>query len=385
MHALEIASGQDAIARLHPLWAAAEAHADVGPFARFDLVRAAAELATRRGAEPLVAVVRRATGAPSLLALRRERYLGVRAAVPLVHPLAQYTDVAGAPLAPADLAAICAALKRRGTDVLLLRKVRQDSGLRAALCRHARSQRAEATAHYIDLAAYKTFAAYDASFSSRTRRNRRQRLQRLEAQTGPLSFEVLRGADAVTAFDTAVLWKREWLARRGISSPVFDAGDWEHVLRRTVSSGGATVTALKADQAPVAIEVGFAGRADYVSYLGAFDDRYSAFSPGQEQMLRTIAWCFEQGFARYDLLAPADAYKQHWSRTGTGVMLDDYAIALTHVGRGVAELRRHVRPLARDLYHRLPPEMRMAGERYGVPAAAVAAAAAAGVVIAAIE
>ena len=102
-------------------------------------------------------------------------------------------------------------------------------------------------------------------------------------------------------------------------------------------------------------------------------------------MLRTIAWCFEQGFSRYDLLAPADDYKRQWTRTGTSVAVDDYAIALTHVGRGVAELRRHVRPFARDFYHRLSPEMRVAGGRYGMPAAALAAAAAAGAVIAVIE
>jgi hypothetical protein len=69
----------------------------------------------------------------------------------------------------------------------------------------------------------------------------------------------------------------------------------------------------------------------------------------------------------------------------THVGVDDYAIALTHIGRGISELRRHVRPLARDVYHRLSPEVRIAGGRYGVPAAAVAAAAAASAVIAAIE
>jgi CelD/BcsL family acetyltransferase involved in cellulose biosynthesis len=102
-------------------------------------------------------------------------------------------------------------------------------------------------------------------------------------------------------------------------------------------------------------------------------------------MLRTIAWCFAQGFTRYDLLAPADDYKRQWARTDTGVALDDYAIALTSVGRGIAGVRRHVRPLARDLYLRLRPEIRVAGGRYGVPAAAAAAAVCASMVIATLE
>jgi CelD/BcsL family acetyltransferase involved in cellulose biosynthesis len=142
---------------------------------------------------------------------------------------------------------------------------------------------------------------------------------------------------------------------------------------------------LRAGERLAAVEIGFADKTSYVSYLGTFDPEFGSFSPGQLQMIGTIEWCFEQGFARYDLLAPSDDYKRMWTRVETGVAIDDYAIALTHVGRGVAEVRRHVRPLARDLYRRLSPELRVAGGRYGVPAAAAAAAMCAGAVIAAME
>lgn len=385
MNDIEIVSGVEAITRLRPQWSDPRGHAGTGAFQRFGLVLAAAQLAERRGAEPMVAMHHRDGVALSLLALRQERLLGTRAAVPLVYPLAQYTDVIGQALSADTLARICKRLARQGTDVLLLRKVREDGGLFHALSEHGQSQRASETAYYVDLDAFGTFAAYEASFSARTRRSRRQRLQRLEQHAGPVSFEVLRGNDAAKTFDLAIGWKRRWLARRGISSPVFDAGDWERLLREIVCSGAAIVTALKAGTAAAAVEIGFLDRGSYVSYLGAYDETLGAFSPGQEQMLRTIAWCFEQRFARYDLLAPGDDYKRHWARNATGVAIDDYAIALTRVGRGVAELRRHVRPLARDFYHRLSPEVRVAGGRYGVPAAAVAAAAAAGAVIAAIE
>lgn len=385
MNAIEIVSGLDAITRLEPVWAEAESHARIGVFERFDLVVNAARLAERNGAEPLVGIVRNERG-PTLLALRRERLLGARALVPLVYPLAQYTDAAGAALEPGRVNALCDALSREGADVILWRKVREDGRLHAALSQHARSQHASDTALYIDLAAFGTASAYEASFSSRTRRNRRQRMQRLAAQEGPLSFEVLSGAQAARAFDAAVAWKRRWLKDRAISSLVFNAPDWARLLHETVCSGGAIVTALKAGSSLIAVEIGFADGPNYIAYLGAFDERLAAFSPGQEQMLRTIGWCFEQGFARYDLLAPADDYKRHWTRTDTGVAVDDHAIALTHVGRGVAGLRRHVRPLAREVYYRLPPEVRAAGGRYGMPAATMAAAAAAaGALIAALE
>lgn len=387
MNDIEIISGPGAVARLGPLWAEAEAatHAGLGAFARFDLVQAAAALAERAGNMPFVVVVREGGRAVSLLALRRERLLGARTAVPLLQPLAQYADVAGKALTPQTLADLCGRLSKLGIDLLLLRKVRADSGLHDALVAHGLSQRAEERALYIDLAAYPSFEVYAASFSGATRRNRRQRRQKLEAAAGPLSFEVLSGTPAEAAFDTGLAWKRHWLAERGISSPVFDAGPWEALLRGMVSSGAAIVTCLKAGAAPVAVEVGFADRSTYVAYLGAFDPAHGAHSPGQEQMLRTIGWCFEEGFTRYDLLAPADDYKRQWARTDTGVAIDDYAVALTHVGRGVAGVRRHVRPLARDLYLRLKPEIRVAGGRYGVPAAAAAAAVCASMVLSTLE
>lgn len=383
---IEVASGIAAITRLRPEWKRVAPRADgAAAFEPFFLALEAAKLAEARGAEPLIAVVYRDGIASSLLALRQERLFGARVAVPLLYPLAQYTEVSGQPLSPDELLRLCDALKTTGTDVLLLRKVREDSGLFEALSQHGQSQRAKDLAYYIDLEAHGTFAKYDALFSARTRRNRRQRMQKLEQQAGSLSFEVLRGEDAAQAFNIASEWKRRWLLQRGTSSPVFDGGAWENILRAAVSAGTVVVTALKAGGHPVAVEVGLKDRSDYIAYLGAYDDRFGQYSPGQEQMLRTIEWCFEQGFRRYDLLAPADDYKRHWARGETHVGVDDYAIALTHIGRGISELRRHVRPLARDVYHRLSPEVRIAGGRYGVPAAAVAAAAAASAVIAAIE
>ena len=375
MDDIDIVAGYPAISRLAPLWDEAGTHRRIGTFERFDLVSGAAKVAEESGAEPLVLVFRRNGAAAALLALRAERLIGARVAVALVHPLAQYADTVGAALEAHELARACEMLAARGLDVLLLRKVRTDSGLHTALTLNGHSQGAAETALYIDLAAYESMAAYEATFSSATRRNRRQRRQKLEALAGPLSFAVLRGADALPAFDTALGWKRAWLVERGLTSPVFDGGAWERLLRGTVPTGEAIVSTLRAGDRLVAVEVGFADTASYISYLGAYAPELSAGSPGQEQMLRTVGWCFEQGFSRYDLLAPADDYKRQWARKETGVAIDDYAVPLTALGRGVAEVRRRVRPLARDLYLRLSPEMRVAGERYGRPAVAVAAVA----------
>lgn len=375
MNDIEIISGYPAISELAPLWGEAGAHGSIGPFERFDLVKSAAKVAADNGAEPLIVVFRRKGKAAALLALRAERHIGTRMAISLVHPLAQYADTVGAALEPRELQRAGQMLARRGINALLLRKVRADSGLHEALNEVGHSQLAKETALFINLAAYESFAAYDNSFSNTTRRNRRQRRQKLEALAGPLSFDVLRGADALPAFETALEWKRNWLAGRGISSPVFDGGAWEDLLRDLVRSGDAIVSVLRGGDKPVAVEVGIADDTSYIAYLGAFAPEHSSASPGQEQMLRTIEWCFANGFARYDLLAPADGYKRQWARDESGVEIDDYSVALTVIGRGVAEVRRRIRPIARDIYMRLSPDVRAAGGRYGKPAATLAAAA----------
>src|SRR5688572_15727065 len=147
MDELEIVSGFEAIAGMQMPWRDADVRSGgIGAFDRFEIVRAAAQLAQQRGTEPLVAVLKRDGRTASLLPLKRERLIGARIAVPLVYPLAQYSDVAGEALRPEDLVRLCDRLGQMGTDVLLLRKVREDSGLSAALRQHGQSQRAQETA-----------------------------------------------------------------------------------------------------------------------------------------------------------------------------------------------------------------------------------------------
>jgi CelD/BcsL family acetyltransferase involved in cellulose biosynthesis len=74
-------------------------------------------------------------------------------------------------------------------------------------------------------------------------------------------------------------------------------------------------------------------------------------------MAETMAHCRTQGHAVYDLLAPADPYKQV---LGTGrVTVTDHAAALGPVGRvGVLLLRS--RPHLKQVADRIPPRLRAA-------------------------
>lgn len=375
--------------------AAIKAHASVwrslderghglGPFDRFDIVAQMAIAAETAGHEPVLALVMAGETAVSGLALRLMRTFGLGFALPLAAPVAQYCDAAGDGFDTVALNAVCHALRHEAKiDLVLLRKVRSGHGLAEALAAIGQPQSTIVAAPYIDLAAFGSFPAYEKSFSSSTQRNRRQRRRKLETEHGALSFTVRPGADAPDLVSRAIAWKRQWLAAQGHASPVFDAGKNEAAFRSIAENG--FVSVLSAGERPVAIEVGFAAAHDYVAYLGTFDPAFQNFSVGQEQMLRTIEWCFGQGFTRFDLLAPDDDYKRHWTRAVTSVEVMDYAVPLSLLGKNLGEVRRRARPLARSVILSLNPKVRAAGRRYGPHTAILSAALGVSAMLAALE
>jgi CelD/BcsL family acetyltransferase involved in cellulose biosynthesis len=335
------------------------------------LLRAAADSARAGNIPCFFATIVHECG-ESIWPLRIEDQLGVRVAQDLTAPIAQYSDVIGAPLSKAALTDLADRLRvAHGVDALLARRVRSDGPLAAAFDPNSRIE--SAAAPFIDLAAHRDFETYARRFGKQTRRNRHQRRRRLEQACGALSFDVRPGPDAAAEIARAIAWKRHWLAAQGFTSPVFDKGANEATLRAACDDRNVHVSVLRAGGDAIAIEVGFSAGLHYAAYLGAYDPRLARFSAGQEQMLRTIEWSFAQGFARYDLLAPASAYKASWADDSVDV--HDHCIGLTVRGNGYALLRK----LAQSPVHRrlrdLTPNVRRSARRYALPAAGIGATA----------
>lgn len=309
--------------------------------------------------------------------LRIMRHLGLKVATDLTDPISPYSEIAGAPLRPDALALLCETLRADyGVDALVARRVRSDGGLHTAFAeRHAGSRIEAASAPYIDLAAYANFDAYCGRFSKQTRRNRRQRRQRMEEECGGLTFAVTGGHESGAEIDIALAWKRGWLAAHDLRSGIFDGGVNERLLRDVCADPSIRVSTLRSGGRPVAIEIGGVCGDYYAAYIGAFDPQWGRFSMGQEQMLRTIAWCFTQGFKRYDLLADADAYKLRW--TDASVAVNDFCVALSPVGNAYSLFRRMAQSPARRSLNELPLSVRRTARRYGPMAAGLSAAGAA--------
>lgn len=320
------------------------------------------------------AVVCRDQQVRSIWPLHLARHFGVMVASDLTAPISQYSDVIGDPLSASDLRALALGLRKTfGADALLARRVRGDSGLNAAFEAHApASVTTSSAAPFINLKSYPGFEAYAvARFGKKTMRMRRQRRQKLESVYGPLHFTVLRGQESRDKLVTALQWKRDWLEARNIVSQVFDGSSNEGMLRRVSGNGNIFASVLSAGDRPVAIEIGIAHGGHYAAYLGAFDPEFTRFSPGQEQMLRTLEWCFAEGFSRYDLLPPDDDYKLGW--TDTREPVSDHCLALSPLGSGYVLLRRLGHSRMNSILRALPTKAR----RYGPAAVGVGAAAAA--------
>lgn len=330
-------------------------------FKRPEVLAACARTALAEDSEPVLCVLERAGRAVFWMPLRTRRRLGVLEALPLTAPIAQDVDGVGPAPDPAALRAAFEALSTRlGVDVVVLRKLRADGALAAALRGAGVTPFAESAAPYVDLAGFGDFATYEASFSSGTRRNRRQRRQAAEKVLGPLAFHIgVMSAvpNARDALDRAIGWKRDWLAAQGAVSGVIGT-PWERALVEAAVAGDAVLSTLSYGERLAAVELGMGNGDVYQAYLGAYDPELARYSPGQEQMLRTIAWCADRGFARYDLLAPPDPYKSHWTRGDTAAPLVDVCVPLTLVGRLGALAEMHGRASAKAAIERLPEPAR---------------------------
>lgn len=322
----------------------------------------------------VVGVARRGDAIATVWPLRLVQRYGIRLATDLVSPFAQYSDVLGEPFDRDGFRIACDRLRDGfGVDAILCRGVRRDSALAEVLPESGIVEKLAAP--FVDLAAFATFENYCTRFSKQTARTRRQRRRKLESQHGPIDFNVLDGRQGREAIARALQWKREWLDTNGLSSRIVHAGDLQNTLLAAIDDPATHVSVLSAQGRPIAVELGFSCAGNYAAFMGAYDPAFAAFSPGQEQMLLTIEWCFTRRFARYDLLPPRDAYKLHWTRPHDEEMVSDYCVPLSAAGAIYSLARRYARTPAKRTVLSLPAELRVAARRYGPVAAGIGATA----------
>ncbi|HWK95008.1 MAG TPA: GNAT family N-acetyltransferase [Pseudolabrys sp.] len=346
--------GAEAIDQVADAWLALENEGGAAtPFQSLAMARAATEVHLKAGEIPRIAVVRHCGRPVVILPTVIGTRFGVKVARFLGDPLIQYGDALCEPgTAKRHIeAAFHAAADRSAVDALHLRKVRADARIAPLLRQHATAFNHD-EAPFLDTARLGDEAAEE----PRKLRHCRRKLSAL----GPLRLEVTQGDAAREHLRDALALKRRWVEARRLPSSVVGCDHWEAAIKRLADHDGdprLNVAILHVGDRPAAYEVAFTAGGRWYAFLGAIVDDFARHSPGRVQVADTIAWCRDNGFDRYDLLAPSDEVKRSYCSEAAPVA--DYAHALRPAGHVLAAALR-LTPAAKAMLVRLPAPLRKA-------------------------
>ncbi len=320
---------------------------------------------------PLVTVVRDARGRAVLVwPLMRVRYpLGLTVITWLSDPYGQYGDVItslrGAALDNAlDLA--LNSVMRQGADLVRLKFVREDAAIAPFLRQRFHQTGESYGAPWLDLSPYATPDDLERRYTRTQRRRRRKIRARLERHLGAeISFRrVTDLAEIRVAIPELLESKRDWLRRRGlVSRAIFHerAEDFLQHLAETMTGEEDTpefvLTVTEADGRQLSWELGFRWKSRHYAYITAHRPELTDFSIGRLHMHLAQRLAVAEGMKVFDLLVPAAPHKKSWSSHVTRV--HNHFLPLTLRGRLLGQTYLcHLRPMIRDIYHRLPAGVR---------------------------
>lgn len=323
-------------------------------------------IADRAGRPPQLAVfvARRNDQTVLVWPLIIERQALLSVARELGDPVSQY----GGPLIAHDSnpeawlpEAIDRLMSDLGVDVISMARLHADDPVIPIFADAGAITIEQTGAPYADLTKYPTIEDFRNKFGKNTRRKRRRQWRLLEEQ-GKLAFEThTHGPAARDAIEKALEFKVSWLEQRGLLSRAYTdsrvTSFWRDLAEAPASQTKLHVSVLKCSDVPVAIEVGLRFRKTHVAHIGAFSPEYERFSPGILQMESTVGDCIENGFERYDLLPPNDAYKLQWADDEMPVV--SFTLPMTLKGRAFVGLRLdRSAHTAKAYFQRLPLQLR---------------------------
>ncbi len=318
------------------------------PFQTFAFAQASVDAHLAQGHVPQIIVVRDGSEPVVILPLVMSAMVGSAVLRFLGDPLIQYGDaICSRGASDAHLAQALLTAGNLGADAALLRKVRNDARIAPLLQRRAQVARVE-EAPYVDL-------RREVGLSPRNARELR-RIRRRLADKGAVNLNITHGAETLNCIRSALDLKRGWLDARGFSSSVIGNEHWEAALVSLARNNGPIACArLEVGGELAGIEIALVHGRRWLAFLGAINPDFAKAGPGQVQMADTIAHAREQGFAAYDLMAPADPFKRVIA-TGA-ISVCDYALPLSLQGHLTARAFRFV-PQAKSLLDKLPTPIR---------------------------
>ncbi|MGF6570627.1 CelD/BcsL family acetyltransferase involved in cellulose biosynthesis [Paraburkholderia sp. GAS333] len=230
-----------------------------------------------------------------------------------------------------------AALKRCGGDALMVPYVGVGTALHQHASRHARVMTASS-----DVAMIATFPrdvdwdTFCVSLGPFEKKRPGARLRKLSKE-GELVARRL-GQEDSDSFDRWVDWmmerKREWASRKGMASTWLAGSTYRNYLIALLNSTDAQskghLYVLTLDGVPVAATIVGMGKTCMTGLMGAFDQSYAKFEPGQIVREMAIKDAFDLGLD-IDLGVGTERFKAYWSRQNI-VSNESFEIAASPVG-----------------------------------------------------
>lgn len=301
-------------------WRALDADATVRVFQEFDWI--ASWVRTLGAAGPWrlkVATLWQDERLMAVLPLCMRRFKGLRILEWLAARVSDYCDAVFAPeLAPAEALEILwdAISRSGGFDIVRLSHVRTDTALFAFL--RSRDPWIETLE---DAGGVTIGWPNGAEWLKNQSSGMRDRVKYNARRMSKAGFEV-RVCDspvrAAVIIDTLVAQKRPWLAARGLSSFIDEAGGvdfLQSVVAAAAARGELHLSTVENESRIAACDLAFVRNGVIYSYLASFDPEYHKYSFGRVLTDCLLMWACDNGMRRLDLLLGAYDYKTEYQCT----------------------------------------------------------------------
>ena len=157
--------------------------------------------------------------------------------------------------------------------------------------------------------------AWFGHFPKKIRQNYKRGVKFLE-EGASLRFRLLEPhEDFELVLAQLAAFKRLWLARTGITAPLFDEGApllpaLGHVLHR---AGMLRIFVLERDGKVIAISMNFVEGRSLRAFVTAYDPTFQHGSPGMVLMMDYIRWAFDNGLDEVDFLTGDEDFKNRFA------------------------------------------------------------------------
>jgi CelD/BcsL family acetyltransferase involved in cellulose biosynthesis len=303
-----------------------------------------------------IITVREAGRLRAILPLLRKRRFGATVLQLAGSPVAQFADVLlDEGLGDDALRSIREHIEGLQADLFVARKVRADAALMCVMPDGAVRYDGQQAPH-ADLASRVCGDGPGAAYPPRQRSSYRRRLRRL-AEQGEVGFvSIGPGAEAARLSGIAIDMKRCWLSAQAIHAPtVLDprfAAFFADMAGDAESETPLFATTITIAGQPVAVDLSFDFAGASFGHIHATAPESRVDGAGQLLVHATFQASRERGNSRFELMAPADAYKlQH----ADGVVdVADFALGFTPWGRALSKTLPWALPTARTALRFLP-------------------------------